>query len=358
MATLRIVQSAIENNIRAIRAHTDKRIIAVVKEDGYGVGLRSAYRLYHGQGIDFFAVATPWEALQMTEMAEPSESILLLTPVDSVEACAELAARGVIFMLGSSEQADILRQAGGRAHCVPRVHLAIDTGLGRYGYIWSDVSAVPRDVQGLKVEGVYTHFATQTRDVQRSIQRQFSHFKQALEVLRALHIDPGMTHACASLAFACMGDLGCDAIRVGSLLLGRCAGPLQNEFENAVYLEAEISRVTERRCGEYIGYDGYRLRRDVRVGLVRVGYADGAFLSTHNDADGGLRHVLRSVRTWLRGGRTRSVSVAGKRIPVIGKIGMNHMLLDLTGASLLGGAMVRIEVNPILVRREIPRCFL
>ena len=103
MATLRIVQSAIENNIRAIRAHTDKRIIAVVKEDGYGVGLRSAYRLYHGQGIDFFAVATPWEALQMTEMAEPSESILLLTPVDSVEACAELAARGVIFMLGSSE---------------------------------------------------------------------------------------------------------------------------------------------------------------------------------------------------------------------------------------------------------------
>lgn len=241
---------------------------------------------------------------------------------------------------------------------MPRVHLAIDTGLGRYGYIWSDVSTVPCDVQGLKVEGVYTHFATQTRDVQRSIQRQFSHFEQALEVLRALHIDPGMTHACASLAFACMGDLGCDAIRVGSLLLGRCAGPLQNEFENAVYLEAEISRVTERRCGEYIGYDGYRLRRDVRVGLVRVGYADGAFLSTHNDADGGLRPVLRSVRTWLRGGRTRSVSVAGKRVPVIGKIGMNHMLLDLTGASLLGGAMVRIEVNPILVRREIPRCFL
>ena len=238
---------------------------------------------------------------------------------------------------------------------MPRVHLAIDTGLGRYGYIWSDVSAVPRDVQGLKVEGVYTHFATQMRDVQRSIQRQFSHFEQALEVLRALHIDPGMTHACASLAFACMGDLGCDAIRVGSLLLGRCAGPLQNEFENAVYLEAEISRVTERCCGEYIGYDGYRLRRDVRVGLVRVGYADGAFLSTHNDADGGLRPVLRSVRTWLRGGRTRSVSVAGKRVPVIG---MNHMLLDLTGASLLGGAMVRIEVNPILVRREIPRCFL
>ena len=67
-------------------------------------------------------------------------------------------------------------------------------------------------------------------------------------------------------------------------MLGRCAGPLQNEFENAVYLEAEISRVTERCCGEYIGYDGYRLRRDVRVGLVRVGYADGAFLSTHNDA--------------------------------------------------------------------------
>lgn len=356
MVTLKIVQSAIENNIRAIRAHTDKRIIAVVKEDGYGIGLRSAYRLYHGQGIDFFAVATPWEALQMTEMAEPSESILLLTPVDSVEACAELAARGVIFMLGGAEQADVLRQAGARAHCVPRVHLAIDTGLGRYGYAWDDVSSVPRDVRGLKVEGTYTHFATQTRDVRRSIRRQFERFNQALEVLRALHIDPGMTHACASLAFACLGDLGCDAIRVGSLLLGRCAGPLQAEFENAVYLETEVSRVTERCRGERIGYDGCKLRRDVQAGLVRVGYADGAFLSTHDGAESGLRPVLRSVRTWLCGGRARSVSIAGKRVSVIGKIGMNHMLLDLTGAPLLGGAQVRIEVNPILVRREIPRC--
>ena len=149
----------------------------------------------------------------MTEMAEPSESILLLTPVDSVEACAELAARGVIFMLGSSEQADILRQAGG-ARIACRVCIWRSTpDWGAMAISERRISRAARDVQGLKVEG-------SIRTLPRRCVMFNAAYSDSFRILSrrwrfcGRYIDPGMTHACASLAFACMGDLGCDAIRV------------------------------------------------------------------------------------------------------------------------------------------------
>ncbi len=355
MTTLKIRESAIVHNVGSIRAHTNKRIIAVIKEDGYGMGLGNAYAVLKRCGIDYYAVATPWEALRLSRMSQ-GEDILLLTPEQNEEALLELIRRGIVFMLAGGEQADALRRAGARAGCTPRVHLKLDTGLGRYGYAWNDLSAVAQDVQGLKLEGCYTHFATQSRAYLRNIRRQFARFEQALSTLRGMGLDCGMTHACASRAFAGVGDLGLDAIRVGSLLLGRCAGPLAAEFENAVYMEAQIFQTRLHFRGETVGYDGrVRLKRDTLVGLVRVGYADGAFLTGADHGQPSLGTLARCLLRVMRGGGAARVRVGERFVPILGKIGMNHMLLDLTGVPAGVGAPVRVEISPLLVRSEIPR---
>lgn len=354
MTILKINESAIAHNVEAIRRHTSARVIAVVKEDGYGLGLSNEYAILRRCGVDFFAVATPWEALQLSNLPGEKE-ILLLTPESAPEALEELVRRRVIFMLNDGLHAAALRRAGLRTGCTPRVHLAVDTGLGRYGYAWNALETVPADLEGLQLEGCYTHFATHSRDYIKVVQRQEERFLQALAALRRMGIDPGLTHACASRAFAALGDLGCGAIRVGSLLLGRCAGPLAAEFEDAVHLEAPVFQTRLHRRGEVVGYDARcRLKRDTLVGLVRVGYADGAFLTGSDAQDPLLWKILRCVKAALRA-RPTAVRMGRQIVPVLGRIGMNHMLLDLTGLSGCEGEAVRIDVSPILVRRDIPR---
>lgn len=138
----------------------------------------------------------------------------------------------------------------------------------------------PATWRACALEGTYTHFATQTRDYVRVCRRQAARFARALDELRGMGIDPGLTHACASRAFCALGDLGYGAVRLGSALLGRCTGPLRAAFQNAAYLEAPVYQVRLHRRGDVVGYDARcRLARDTLVGLVRVGHADGAFLS-------------------------------------------------------------------------------
>jgi alanine racemase len=350
VTTLRISASAIAHNLRAIRQRTQARILAVVKEDGYGLGLGNARAALLPCGVDFFAVGTAQEALRLKDMGE--EEVLLLTPELCPEALDLLLSRGVLFMLGDSAQAEALRASGRRVGRPPRVHLKIDTGLGRYGYRWDSLASVPRDLEGLALEGVYTHFATQTRDYLRVCRRQAARFARALADIRDMGFDPGLTHACASRAFCGLGDLGFRAVRLGSALLGRCTGPLRADFTNAVCLEAPVAQVRLHRRGDVVGYDARcRLARDTLVGLVRVGHADGAFLSGAADAPSLVQALARCARGAVR--PSRFVWAGGRPAPLLGNVGMNHLLVDLTDAERRDA--VHIDVSPLLVRREIPR---
>ena len=141
MATLKIKESAILNNVREIRARTDSRMIAVIKENGYGLGLKTFYEILQKSGIDFYGVSSAKEAMELRALG-CKEDILLLTPELSIKQCSDLLIQDVIFMLGSSEQADILKEASARTKIIPRIHLAIDTGLGRYGFHWNSLENI------------------------------------------------------------------------------------------------------------------------------------------------------------------------------------------------------------------------
>ena len=141
-------------------------------------------------------------------------------------------------------------------------------------------------------------------------------------------------------------------MRLGSALLGRCTGRLAGEFENATELEAEIAQVRLRKKGETVGYDALRLRRDTVVGLVRLGHADGVAMRGA-ETEAGLLSAARSVRRALLQGQPALVRAGGRAVPLLGAVGMNHLLVDLTDTA--ERTSVRIDVSPLLLRREIPR---
>lgn len=356
MTVLHIDEAAIAHNLRMIRAHTDKQIIAVVKEDGYGIGLENAYRILQKYGIDFFGVAHASEALRLRELGA-KEEILLLTPELSVRQCSCLLEKNIIFMLGSREQADILKEAAVLTKLVPRVHLAIDTGLGRYGFHWDNLGKIKVYTAGMHVEGCYTHFATASASYEKNIRRQFQRFEQSLAALASMGVNYGMTHVSATKTFLSTGDLGCDAVRIGSLLLGRCAGKQSADYRKAVCLHAPVYMKSFHKKGETIGYDGaLKLRRDTIIGLVKAGYADGILLGSQDVQPSLLRQMLKKIYCALTGrSQGKYVEINGRPVPVLGKIGLNHLLVDLTDGDYDIGDEVVIDVNPIFVRRDIRR---
>lgn len=323
-STLLLRKSAICHNIAQIRSLTAGTLIAVVKDNGYGMGLYNEYAALRACGVDFFAVINAEEARQLRRFGFTGQ-ILLLAPELSFWNLCNLLQLDVIFMLGSTAQADLLRRAGYVSRVTPRVHIKIDTGLGRYGFSYQHLEEIPAATDGLKVEGCYTHVASGAPHLKKQLALQKRRFDNALMSLRLAGIDPGLTHMAASAAFLLQGDMGYDAVRLGSLLLGRCPLETSIDFRDAVSFQTRITQTRIYPAGSTLSYRAKKLRHDTLVGLLPVGMNDGIF----------TRPNLASH-------------------PVLG-CGMDFTLLDLTNSSLHEGDEVSLLVNPLLIHSTIAR---
>lgn len=318
-------QSAISHNVQQIRRRTNRTIIAVIKDNGYGTGLYNEYTALRQTGIDFFAVINAEEARQLRSFGFTGQ-ILLLSPEFSYENCCDLLQLDVIFMLGSPAQAHLLQRAQQRTGITPRIHLKIDTGLGRYGFSYQKLEEIPFPLLSkFRLEGCYTHLASGTAHIKKQLTLQKRRFDNALMHIRLAGFDPGMTHMAASPAFLLQGDMGYDAVRLGSLLLGR--SPLQTSMnlQNAVSFQTYITQTRLCPAGSTFSYQAKKLRRETLVGLIPVGNGDGVFTRPHLSTQ-----------------------------PVL-SCGLDFTLLDLTGSTLREGDEVSLSVNPLLIHSSIAR---
>lgn len=353
---LMIDEEKIKCNIQGIRKLTEKQIIAVIKENGYGIGLWNEYIIMKRQGISFFAVSHYEEAKRLRNFGFMG-NLLLLSPELSGTNCISLLKDNVIFMLGSKEQADILKEAASVCHIIPRVHLKIDTGLGRYGFLYKRLDEVKESTEGFYVEGCYTHFTAEGRFFEHNVMKQVRRFHKALKELEKQEISYGMTHASSSRVLSYIGDLGFDAVRIGSLFLGRGAGNHKDVFRDAVCLQSKIYMCSIKRKGETLGYgNGIKLKKDSRVGLVRVGHADGVLIGDQDDNDS-IKKAIKLLLACLKK-QKYYVSYGKRRAAILGKIGISHLLIDLPESDECNSSEIFISVNPLLVNPLIKRIII
>lgn len=333
--------AAIRSNLDALRQKTKSRIVAVVKNDGYGLALVEYARLLTTLGVGHLAAGSCEEALALTD-AGIGASILLLTPQASEAAAGELMRRGVALTVGSVRQADTVRSAARAAGMRARIHIKIDTGLGRYGFTVDQLQHVSAAVRGMEVLGTYTHFASPYADPKRT-RRQFDAFLQAVEQLRSNGVDPGMLHCCASGGFLNYPGMHLDAVRLGSAILGRVPDAGRHGLTPAVFLKAPILSIKAPNHRMRIGYRGaVGIGRGRRIGVVGVG---GAYAAPQ----AGRAAALFRARQYA--------AVNGSRARVLGHLGVGALALDLTGVQCLEGDMARLEVNPLHCSGLLRRIF-
>lgn len=297
-------------------------VIPVVKKDGYGLGAEVMLPLLMGQGATLFACARPEEALGLSGKGA---DILLLSCEYDRQVLRNLAEQNVILSVESLQQAKRIHSLG-----MPvRVHLAVDTGFGRFGFACDETAKMKAVfyLDRLQVCGIFSHFRSK-----KSAPGQFERFSGVLKELEDYPV--GLRHLAAT---SCAGELPfqLDAVRIGSGLV-----------KNAARLTARICTVRHLGRGSRVGYGSTRLLRDTDVAIVDAGTGDGAFV-----------HRGCGLRTWLAD-RRRSVEINGLQAPVLGVPGLTHTAVDVTGISCAIGDTVTIPQTPVLVSPSVPRRYM
>ena len=230
MSTLVINKKDLLENIEKVKELVEKngkddkgnslKIIAVVKANGYGLGIVEFTKILIDKGIKSFAVATKDEAYILRE-AGIKEEILLLTPNSNKEDIKKLIDNDIILTLSSKEDAKSIESVGKELNKKIRVHLKIDTGFGRYGFIYSnreEMIETLKPLENVKIEGTYSHFSVSFFD-EKYTKLQFERFINVIEVLKMNEIETGLLHISNSSAFVKFPYMNLNAVRIGSAFL-------------------------------------------------------------------------------------------------------------------------------------------
>ena len=331
--------AALSRNIEKLRRFTAAQIIAVVKGNGYGLGLVPYARFLTAQGVALLAVSTVEEAAALRAAGITAE-LLMLSSTALPEEIAALLARDVILTVGSADAARAVSDAAVARGVTARVHVKLDTGMGRYGFLpqeTAEAAALLQALPALRVEGVFTHLSNAANAKCTAL--QYRRFTEGVRILQEAGIDTGLRHVCASTAFLRYPEMHLDAVRLGSALLGRLSVPDTLGLERIGWLEAQVTELKTLPADWPVGYTS------------GVGVTEETNALRLRDR---LRRVLHAGRRLLRADGL-TVLVNGCRCPVRGVVGATAIEADVTGVPCAVGDTARIEVRPKFVDSAVPR---
>ncbi|MCY3553301.1 MAG: alanine racemase [Candidatus Poribacteria bacterium] len=291
---------AIQHNAEAIKGHTRKKLIAVIKADAYGHGAVRVTEVLDATA-DMFAVATVEEGITLRQ-ADIHKPILVLFSSLPVQA-APIVEYGLTPTIGDWEFAKALHEVGS-----VKVHVNVNTGMNRSGVCYTEAMAFLsklKTLHRLEVEGLFTHFATADEADKSFVSAQLKRFLSVL-----VHVSGKMIHAANSAAALSVPESYFDAVRPGLSLYGIYpAAEKPIPLKPALTWKTRVGWIEAISEGEGVSYGlTYKAPQQTRVAMVQVGYGDGYPRVLSNSGE---------------------VLVGGKRRPIIGRVCMDVSVVQL-----------------------------
>lgn len=311
-AHVEINLKAIQANAEAIKSHTGKRLIAVVKADAYGHGvIRVAEALQ--TVADMFAVATVEESIELRQAGIQKPILILFSPL--TDYAEEIVANKLTPAIDNWDLAvrlnKVLEKANSQSQqaSTVKVHIDVNTGMNRSGVRYTEAGKFLtnlKTLQHLEVEGIFTHFATADEDEKSFAYLQLNRFSSLLTSIS----DVPIKHAANSAASLAVPESYFDAVRPGLSLYG-----IYPANEKPIYLQpaltwkAYVGWVDTIEQGEGVSYGlTYKASQQICVAGIQVGYGDG-----YPRALSGIGEVL----------------IGGTRYPILGRVCMDMMVARL-----------------------------
>ena len=314
---------AISRNVEVLREHAGSAaVMAVVKADGYGHGLVPSARAAVTGGASWLGVAQLSEAITLREsgIATPLLSWLHVPGSDFAGAIAAGIDLSVSALWSLTEVADAARSLGRTA----RIHLKVDTGLGRNGAFGDDWQALLPAARRLEAEGlvrivgVWSHFVYADEPTHPTVRLQEERFAEAVSDAERAGCDLEVRHIANSAAILTNSGAAFDLVRPGLAVYGLSPVPMLGNPQSfgltpAMTVTADLAITKRIPAGQGLSYGHqYVTREDTTVGLVPIGYADGIPRNATN---------------------VGPLSVNGNRYTVAGRVCMDQFIVDLGPAS-------------------------
>src|SRR6266702_1504945 len=328
--------SALTYNLEAIRKYVNppqekrkspRKILCIVKGNGYGHGGPEVAKALEKAGSDWFGVTCTDEGIAVRQNGVRKPILVLTSFVPGEE--SRLVEHDLTAVIHRCEQLDLLNRAAGRRGGKKPVpfHLKIDTGMNRLGVASSDMDCFARQLgkcKRLQLTGIFSLFASSEvftdTAVGQQTREQEERLYAALEWLRARGVEPGVVYLANSAAIGTRLETWADMVRPGAILYGYHPGydPAEKREEAEARLPLRPvmsfrSRIISSRtspAGAGVGYNAtFVAKRPSRIGVLAAGYGDG---------------IHRSL------GNRGNVLLRGKLAPIVGIISMDVTMIDIT----------------------------
>ena len=370
MKSLLINKQDLKHNIKRIKEiaedtgrnddHKNLKIIAVVKGNGYGLGIIPYSKILIDNGINFLAVSTVEEAIILRESGINAK-ILMLSSTAVEKDVERLIQNDIIITVGSKEAGEVAEKIGKKLNKKVKAHLKIDTGFGRYGFVYNQKQEMLDEIkkwENIELEGTFSHFSIAFYEKSDYTQTQFDRFIDCIEFLKENKIDTGMLHICNSSAFLRFKHMRLNAVRVGSAFLGRISIPNIYGLKKIAYLKSNVAEIKTLEKGYNIGYsNSYTTKKQTKIAIIPCGYADGFNVSVGRDMfrkRDKLRYIIRDIKDSLKD-KNLYIKIDDQRCKILGRIGMYHVSADVTGKDIKINDEVILDVSPMYVDSSIRR---
>lgn len=315
---LEIDLDSLAHNMKEIRkiVRQESLITAVVKANAYGHGAVESSKVFLANGGDRLAVASLEEAIELRQHGIQAPIMVLgYTPESRYQ---EVLEHNIIQTIYSYSSAKCLSEKAGRVNKKALIHIKIDTGMGRIGYLpgSASIEEIVRiaNLANIEIEGVFTHFATSDERDKSFTRLQYDRFMDMVDGLEEEGLDIAIKHVSNSAAIIDLPEYNLDMVRAGIILYGLYPS---NEVEKsriklrpAMTLKSRISNIKIVAKDYGISYGQvFKTREESKIATIPLGYADGypRLLTGQGQA-----------------------FVNGELVDLVGRICMDQLMLDVS----------------------------
>jgi len=315
-AYAKVSLEAISRNFDELRQSLDEKVktMAVVKADAYGHGSVEVAKILQHKA-DYFAVATLSEGIELRD--EGITNPIMILGYTSPMEYEELLDYDIIPTLYNTDEAELLNKVASQKGKKATVHIAVDTGMSRIGFFTDEdgVASVEKisRLENIFIEGIFSHYATADEKDKSFSAVQSGRFDGFVRRLEELGINIPIKHMCNSAATIDLENKY-DLVRLGIALYG--IFPSENvkhelKLTPAMEVRSHVIHVKDIEAGTGVGYgQTYTATERRKIATVSIGYADG-----FNRCFSGKGYVL----------------IKGRRAPLVGKVCMDQIMVDITG---------------------------